>query len=303
MWDDEVDVVCCGSGFGTLAAAIAAAEAGLDVHIARPGDPSRRPSELSGAEAPWLGAGVTDPETRAYLDALSADLDPTADTDYDNEPAVRPVSEWTPVTGRGRIAPFYGARLGEWARSCLVSPYGVLYTRLTDRGMTPMQTRAGEEIQVKLLGAVEIDGADRPAAILENWLSAQVRERQILASDDSALQRLVFEEGEIVGVVIDTADGPLALRTRHGVAVSSEPRGATSRPSAGGLSEPGKPLQVGLVGYNASRFGRVELLAPERDAARSDYCSSGRVHDARRESGRSHARRGREVHRYPPFGQ
>lgn len=290
MWDEEVDVVCCGSGFGALAAAVAAADAGLDVYIAGQGSATTG-SVTPGPEAPWLGSGLADPDTRDYLDALSADLKPVTDAEYDSGLTVRPVSDWTPVSGRGRIAPFYGARLQEWAQDCLTSPYGVLYTRLADRGTTSMKTRAGEEIQVKVLGTLDADNAAGTAAVVGDWLSAQVLDRQIQALDNSTLQRLVFEEGEILGVVLDTADGPLALRARHGVALSTEPR--VAGPAADGqLIEPGKPLQVGLVGYSASRFGRVELLDHQPDTTRSDYCHSGGVQDAPRESYRSRARRG-----------
>ncbi|WP_029111580.1 FAD-binding protein [Mycobacterium sp. URHD0025] len=290
MWDDEVDVVCCGSGFGSLAAAVAAADAGLDVHIARPGTATTG-SVTPGPETPWLGSGISDPDTRDYLDALSADLEPVADAEHDSVLAVRPVSDWTPVSGRGRIAPFYGARLQEWAQHCLTSPYGVLYTRLADRGTTPMKTRAGEEIQVKVLGTLDTKGAADTVSVVGDWLSAQVLDRQIQTVDNSTLQRIVFEEGEVLGVVLDTADGPLALRARHGVALSTEPRGAA--PAADGQPiEPGKPLQVGLVGYSASRFGRLELLDHQPDTGRSDYCRAGGVHDAPRESYRSRARRG-----------
>ncbi|WP_441960236.1 FAD-binding protein [Mycolicibacterium houstonense] len=300
MWDDEVDVVCCGSGFGALAAAVAAADAGLDVHIARPGAASDAPAAPPGPRTPWLGAGIEDVETREYFDALSADLKSPADAGYDSDLMVRPVSEWTPVSGRGRIAPFYGARLQEWAQQCLASPYGVLYTRLADRGTSPMKTGTGEEIQVKVLGLLEPAAATDAASLLGDWLSTQVRERRIPTSENSALQRIVFEEGEVLGVVLATADGPLALRSRHGVAISTEAHDAGS---AGRLLEPGKPLQVGLVGYSASRFGRVELLAPDDGGARSDYCRPARVQDSGRESGRSHARRSREMHRYPSLGQ
>ena len=287
MWDDEVDVVCCGSGLGALAAAVAAADAGLDVHIVRPG---ALPSVPSGPETPWLGAGIEDVETREYLDALAADLTRLDDSESDTAPTVRTVSEWTPVTGRGRIAPFYGARLQDWAQQCLTSSYGVLYTRLTDRGTTSMASGAGDEIQVKMLGAVEVEPAAGPAAVLGDWLSAQVQDRQIPTLDNATLQRLVFEEGEVLGAVIDTAGGPLTLRARHGVALSTEPRGAGSVTDQ--LLEPGKPLQVGLVGYSASRFGRVELLELSRDGAASGDCSSGGVRDAKRESYRSRPRRG-----------
>ncbi|WP_166903885.1 FAD-binding protein [Mycobacterium sp. DL440] len=287
MWDDEVDVVCCGSGFGALAAAVAAADAGLDVHIVRPGAPR---SLTPGPETSWLGVGVEDPETREYFDALSADLKPLADAEYDTALMVRAVSEWTPVSGRGRIAPFYGARLQDWAQRCLTSPYGVLYTRLADRGTTSMTSGTGEEIQVKMLGALEAEPATGTAAVLGDWLSAQVHDRQIPTVDNATLQRLVFEEGEVLGAVIDTADGPLALRAHHGVAISTEPHGASTSVAAQ-LIEPGKLVQVGLVGYSASRFGRLELLEVGRGGAVSGYCSSGGVHDSKRESYRSRARR------------
>ncbi|CRZ15386.1 FAD-binding protein [Mycolicibacterium neworleansense] len=292
MWDDEVDVVCCGSGPGALAAAVAAADAGLDVHIVRPGIANDPQAVASDLQTPRLGTGIEDPETRDYFDALSADLEPVGAAEYHSDLTVRPVSAWTPVSGRGRIAPFYGARLQEWAQQCLTSPYGVLYTRLADRGTTSMKTRTGEEIQVKVLGTLEADGAAGTVPVLGDWLSAQVQDRQIHTLDNGTLQRIVFEEGEVLGVVLDTPDGPLGLRARHGVALSTEPRDAGSASPAGQLIEPGTPVQVGLVGYSASRFGRVELLVHDPDAARSSYCRSGGVHDSPRESYRSRARRG-----------
>ncbi|MED5812047.1 FAD-binding protein [Mycolicibacterium sp. 050232] len=291
MWDDEVDVVCCGSGFGALAAAVAAADAGLDVHLITPGTAGTTQSVTSGVETPWLGAGIEDPETRDYLDAVSADLLPVDAAEYDSALTVRSVSDWTPVSGRGRIAPFYGARLQDWAQHCLTSPYGVLYTRLADRGTTSMKTCAGEEIQVKMLGTLNVESESGAVSALGDWLSAQALDKQIHTLDNGTLQRIVFEEGEVLGVVVDTADGPLALRARHGVALSTEPR--SSAPAADGQRiESGKPLQVGLVGYGASRFGRVELLDHQPDTGRSDYCRAGGVHDSPRESYRSRARRG-----------
>ncbi|MBU9764259.1 FAD-binding protein [Mycobacterium sp. TNTM28] len=297
MWDDEVDVVCCGSGFGAMAVAVAAAAAGLDVHIAG----SAPTGGTQPHPASWLGAGISDPETRDYFDALSADLLPGAEIECDAELAARVVSDGPPRSRRGRIAPFFGARLGQWAQTCLSSPYGVLYTRLADRGTTSMTTRTGEEIAVALLGALETDGP-ATSATLGQWLSTQVAEHQIPVSDSGTLQRLVFEEGQVIGAVIDTADGPLALRARHGVAVSTEPRGSAPVSTDGQLISD-QPVQVGLVGYNASRFGRVELLQVEADGAQPEYCSSGGRPDSRRESGRSPTRRGREMHRHPPFGQ
>ncbi|OKH79552.1 FAD-binding protein [Mycolicibacterium sp.] len=297
-WDDEVDVVCCGTGLGILAVALAAAEDGADVLVARAAVPADVPPSQDDA-TPALFAGVDDPQTRDYFDSLTADAaaaDPVAaGTDLET----RIVSEPRPLKAGGRIAPFYGSRLREWTGHCLASPYGVLYTRLTERGTTAMKTRSGEDIEVRVVGAVEPrDGASAASAV-NDWLLEQLDGR-VEVADDCSLQRIVFEEEQIAGVVIDTPQGSRAVRARIGLAFST-----SAQPSAGSsAAEPGRALQFGLVGYNASRFGCVELLAPEPAASggTSAYCRSNRVQDDVRETGRSHARRGRKVHRYPPFG-
>lgn len=55
-WDDEVDVVCCGTGLGILAVALAAAEDGADVLVARAAVPADVPPSQDDA-TPALFAG------------------------------------------------------------------------------------------------------------------------------------------------------------------------------------------------------------------------------------------------------
>ena len=261
MWDEDVDVLCYGSGFGALAVAVAAFDAGLDVRIAQP-------SALGGGSADpavrSLGAGIDDPDTRAYFDGLSADIDGDDAASADGGAVVvRTVTDWVPVPGRGRIAPFYGARLGEWAHRCLNSPHGVLYTRIRDRGTTSMSTVAGDEIQVKALGLLESDAATGSVSAVGDWLRSQVWDRQIPRWDNSVLRRIVFEDGEVLGAVLGTDEGQLTVRAGHGMAMSTERPGGDGDVGADHLIEPGRPLQVSLVGHHASRFGRVELLHAE----------------------------------------
>ncbi|OBC10946.1 hypothetical protein A5784_36225 [Mycobacterium sp. 852013-50091_SCH5140682] len=291
MWDDEFDVVCCGSGLGVLACAIAAADADLDVLLAQPGVENRHE-----ADAPLLGPGIEDPQTREYFDALSADVGSVAAASNDVELTVRSVRAPAPARPGSPIAPFYGARLRDWAVECLLSPYGVLYTRLTDRETQSMQTQSGEDIEVKVIGSVT--SGDGAVSALDEWLIGQTRDRDISTYENSTLERIVFEEDEIVGVVLNTDEGPRAIRTRHGIAVAGRQNG----PARGALpvDEPNRTLQVGLVGQSASRFARVELLVtdPTAGSSSSEYCTS----DLGRGGGRSHVRHWRKANRNPPLG-
>jgi hypothetical protein len=290
MWDDECDVVCCGSGFGALACAIVAADAELDVLIVQPGLENGHGGEDS--DAPPLGPGIDDPETREYFDALSADVGAVPSGPGDAELTLRSATDLAPAKPRTPIEPFYGARLRDWTVQCLQSPYGVLYTRLTDRETKAMKTLSGEEIEVKVVGSWTPESGVGVVPALNDWLVAQTRDRDIATYEDSTLERIVFEEGEIVGVVIDTPDGLRAIRARHGVAVATVSRQSAPTVGASLVAEPGRRLQVGLVGHSASRFARVELLATDVAAASSGsaYCRSNRVRDGLRDGGRSHVR-------------
>lgn len=83
-------------------------------------------------------------------------------------------------------------------------------------------------------------------------MTAQAREHRLVAEPVEAIDRLVFDDSTVAGVVFATADGPLAVRARHGVLLCGPPGLA--------LQAPDRPGKVALVGRSASRFGRVELL-------------------------------------------
>lgn len=296
MWDDEVDVICCGAGFGGLATSIAASDAGLEVFMARP----ERQADPTTPNM-WLGESIEDPETREYFDGLTQDLGPRGTIAPDADVAIRVMDDLDPVKLSDPVPPFYGARLKDWAARCLLSPYGVLYTRLLDRGTTLVRTPNGAEIDVKVLGQLALDRGISASSAVNEWLLDQTRLRGIQISEGSSLQRIVFEEGEIVGAVLATADGPLALRAHHGVAIAMPGQRAVG--AAHEFRERGRSLHVALVGHSASRFGRVELLVTEgAKPQRSGICRINRLHDGLHEAGRSHARGSREVHGYPPLG-
>lgn len=272
MWDEEVDVVCTGSGITGLAHAVAVVGMGGEVFVAG----SRVDFERGGSSVAvrsrvdqlhWLEVDVLDRETNEYFAALSSDLGPLTRSTGDVDVPIRVVDRMEPVNPRGAVAPFVGARLRDWAARCLVSPYGYLYTRVSDWQSTTVRTVDGETLEVAEIGSFAPDPANIGASVLD-WLSAQVRDRRIEVHQATSLQRIIFEDGDVVGAEFATPDGPLAVRARHGVMVGS---GGPQITMAAGQPLPADDagLRVCLVGQTASRFGRVELLTSEPPAMRA----------------------------------
>jgi hypothetical protein len=265
-WDEEVDVVSTGSGIAGLAHAVAVVDMGGEVFVAS----SRGDIEPSGTSVAvrsrvdrlhWLEVDVSDPETNEYFTALSSDLGPLTRSAHDVDVPVRVVDHAEPVEPRGAVAPFVGARLRDWAARCLVSPSGYLYTRMSDWQSTTLRTIDGESLEVAEIGSITPHPAHVGGSVLD-WLTAQARDRRIKVHRATSLQRIVFEDGDVVGAEFATPDGPLAVRARHGVTVAS---GGPQVTIAAGQPLPvdDATLRVCLVGQTASRFGRVELLTAE----------------------------------------
>jgi hypothetical protein len=265
MWDEEVDVVCTGSGIAGLAHAVAVVDMGGEVFVAG----SRGDSEPAGSSVAvrsrvdrlhWLEVDVPDPETNEYFAALSSDLGPLTRSARDVDVPIRVVDHAEPVDPRGAVAPFVGGRLRDWAARCLVSPYGYLYTRVSDWPSTTMRTVDGESLEVAEIGSITSDPDNIAGSVLD-WLTAQARDRRIEVHQATSLQRIVFEDGDVVGAEFATPDGPLAVRARHGVTVAGG--GPQVTVAAGQPLPADDTLRICLVGQTASRFGRVELLTSE----------------------------------------
>lgn len=296
-WDDEVDVVCTGSGAAGLASAAAVVELGGTAFVA---DAS---AGETAAIRPWLGAGVSDAETNEYFAALASDLGPLRRSSHDLDVPVRAVHQHPPVESGRTVAPFVGARLRDWAARCLSTPYGYLSTRLPDWHSTTVHTAEGEIIEVTDIGTMRPTPGDVGGSIHE-WLTAQARERDIDLNPDTTLQRIVFDEGVAVGAVFSTPDGPLAVRARHGVTVAP---GAVRRGVSGSTRLPADTaVRICLVGQHASRFGRLEMLTSEPLAPRvTPTCRAANrqlrvnLHESH---DHSHAWRCGKMHGYPSLG-
>lgn len=290
MWDEEVDVVCVGAAVFGLASAIVAVDAGADVFVATS---STQHEDSRSSDRGWLRR-VADEETDEYFSQLTMGLTPLHVESADSALPIRMVRDLSQVERvERRVESFFGARLDDWATRCLTSPYGVLHTRVAGRQLTPMRSAEGEAVEVKVVGEVKNAG-EGGGPVLLDWLQGQADDRGIEVHTASPLQRIVFEEGDVTGVVLDTPDGPYAVRARHGVTVAPEDHGQGARR----LVMPGadQVAQVGLVSKNASRFGRLELLVSAKKVARrSDTCHRvnrhlhHNLHEARQH--RSEARR------------
>jgi hypothetical protein len=153
------------------------------------------------------------------------------------------------------VETFVGARLRDWAAQCVASPYGVMYSQVSDRNMITTHSRGGEAIEAALIGRLDLD-PEQPGPALDQWLSGQVRDRDIEIYEDSPLQRLVFDDGQVVGAVVDTPEGAVALRARRNVVVAT----GRFRSNTGLLGLGPVSVHVCVVSQIASRFARVELL-------------------------------------------
>jgi len=246
VWNDQVDVVITDDGLAGLLCAFAAASHGATVMLAAQPRHSR----------PWFEAVRGDAATSAYLAELSVDLDLADVAHLRPEVGVLPVRAVRPhqvvTTGRRRrvVPPFDGGRLRQWTAECIASTTGYLYTRVTDWPSDQVQTADGDLLEVTECAV--------PAAVtgsheqLLDWLSEQVAELGVRTHPVEKVERLVFDETTVAGVVFGTAEESLAVRARHGVLMCG-----TSGESAAAV-EPSERLA--MVGRAASRFGRVELL-------------------------------------------
>jgi hypothetical protein len=141
----------------------------------------------------------------------------------------------------------------------VASPYGVFSSKVFGEMATPMQSADGETIEVLSVGSIDCSDGLGEKALFE-WMAAQARDRDIETRDDTQLQRMVFEDGAVVGVEFSTPDGPYSVRTRYGLTLSpTEPEVPGS--DARAVKVAAERMQVCLVARAGSRFARVELVA------------------------------------------
>ncbi len=267
-WDDEVDVVCTDSGVAGLATAICAVDEDGEVFVAEPQSGGSSESQRRG----WFEF-CSDAATDEYLGELTADIDLAALAQCDADVPVRLAGEVVPPRRRP-IPTFEGWRLREWAARCIPSPTGYLYTQVTDWTSATVDFGNDELLKVTEIGETTIDPA-RPSGSVRDWLAAEARAREVNPHPVSSFDGLVFEEGKVCGAKFSTGYESRLIRARHGVLIC---RNRTDADHGLGGRLPGDaPLRVALVGKEASRFGRVELLTSDADVVAMARPSQGQA--------------------------
>lgn len=254
-------MVCAGAGSAGLAVAISTIEHDGEVFVADIARPDRlaEPLGLRG-----LFSHVDDEATVGYFAALTEDLDLGTLRQRDADLPVRLMPEAAPARGR-TVPPFEGWRLRDWAAVCIPSPSGYLYTQVTDWTSTTMPGPDNEIFKVTELGVTTPD-PDDPVGSVYRWLTEEADDRDLYPWPVEGFEALVFEDGRVAGAVFRTADGALSVRARHGVLICG---GAAAGGSAPPRLPERVPLRVALVGKDASRFGRLELLTSDPEVAQA----------------------------------
>ena len=259
MWDIEVDVACVGAGPATLASAVAATDAGASVLLATPAADRGLP-RTSVAVRPRVAGFLDswnrrdrDTQTSRYLAEFADGCASPGVFPGDTRLTVRSVTAVPRPTG---AEAFIGARLSVWNATCLASPYGVFFSTVSGWHTQRMRTEEGQTLEVMPVSSlVSSDLADDFDATA--WLQGQVSARAMDHHRFSDLDRIVFDNGRIVGVELATADGPLSVGVRRALSLTSG-QASAALPAVPAVDA--EDLRVCIVGQPASRFLRVELL-------------------------------------------
>jgi hypothetical protein len=256
-WDHEVDVLCIGAEGGVLAAGVVAASAGFSVYmgITEPTDGER---DVAASVSYGGGDKPTTKHLAGFDYAFHSDMRAPIRWPVRAVEEVRPAP---PSRDRGRVEPFFGAALEQWAHRCAAAPNCLLYERVRDRQMTEMRTR-GEKIEAAVIGSLPL-GPDVPPVSLTTWLRSRATAVGLRPHAGVRLARLIFEDGP-VGALLETADGAIAVRANENLVIGvGDPMTERMQPRIGGTAP--VTARVCLVSKPASRFGELELVTAAGD--------------------------------------
>ncbi|EXJ66772.1 uncharacterized protein A1O5_09967 [Cladophialophora psammophila CBS 110553] len=251
-WDEEYDTIGVGSGIGGLSTAITAAERGAKVLVIEKFELLGGVSALSSGQL-WPGpnhlaeaAGIHDSPEKAkeYIDYLGqGHASPYVRDQYlirskeclkyfDEKIGIHmsvirglPDYYYPEVPGsapEGRYIetiPFPAAKLGEYQKKVLTSPYGAYYSYTTSNEWVEMQAGGeslGSCIRRHLANDERCAGAGMAAAQVSAALQRGVEFRT-----STEVVELVTEDSRVVGVIARDSSGTRRIRARLGVMLAT----------------------------------------------------------------------------------
>lgn len=252
-WDLQVDVVCAGTGLGGITAAIMAADGGCEVAIVDKAPKLGGVCAYSGGEVfvvcnhKMAAEGKPDDpkQAKAYLDFLAGgyaqedlaqilfDTSRQAAEYLERNAGVRwkiingfpdyhyPHAPGTVAHGRYlEVELFEGAQLGEWQKKTYLTPHmplGITHDEFFEWGglsaiakwdFAKMGRRVGKDIRGFGPG------------MMGYFLKAALVDRKLPAFNNCAVDRLIVENGTVVGVRTLRDGKPFDIRARRGVVLA-----------------------------------------------------------------------------------
>jgi 3-oxosteroid 1-dehydrogenase len=252
-WDQEVDLVCVGSGLGSITAAMAAHDQGLSTVILEKAPKLGGVCAYSGGEVfvpcnhKMAAEGKPDApdQARAYLDFLAGG--------YSNPALAQVLFETGPVVARwaeekagvkwkiidkfpdyhyphapGTVAHgrylevelFDGRELGEWQKKTYLTPHmplGISHDELFAWGGLATILKWDFALMGKRMSR-DIRGMG--PGMMGYFVKAAVIDRKIPAHVSSPVRELIVEGGRVVGVRAQRDGGDVRIRARRGVVLA-----------------------------------------------------------------------------------
>lgn len=214
-WDKEVDVVVIGSG-SIVPAALKAHEEGLQVVILE-----KHPTHFGGTSY-FAGGGFTCPNSRLALDAGMPEIPRDLLKQYLEETAAGQSNDTIMEAMLDNYAP---------TADFLADEVGLPLAYLGGKGYTLYTPNSClEEKYSEVSGHVSIEPYEDGRTMNRAWgayFMDALEERNIEIMMGTAAKRLIYsgnpflEDGEVLGLYADTADGEIAIKARYGVIIGT----------------------------------------------------------------------------------